>query len=169
MASSRAAVIAALTAAFAGAGCTSHDPAAELEVFGIQTYWIVDSPRGAENYIAPAVRFHLRNRGSSPLGSIDARARFPGTDEEEPWGSIQVLVSTWQHPLMPGEDTLVTVRSVGRYHAAADPRDMLRSPGFKDPRAEIFVRIGNSRWARLGEAIVERRIGVPGVEDLLNP
>jgi hypothetical protein len=127
------------------------------------------SPRGGETYIAPAVRFHLRNVGSSPLGSIDARARFPGTDEEEPWGSIQVQVTSWRKPLEPGADTVVTVRSVGRYHAAAEPRDMFRSPGFKDPRAEIFVRIGNSNWAELGEAAVERRIGAPGVEELLKP
>jgi hypothetical protein len=168
MASSRAAGV-AVVALLAVAACTSHDPAKELEVFDIQTYWIVDSPRGSENYIAPAVRFHLRNVGSSPLGSIDARARFPGTDPQEPWGSIQVQVTSWRKPLEPGEDTVVTVRSVGRYHAAADPQDMLRSPGFKDPRAEIFVRIGNSNWAELGEAVVERRIGAPGVEKLLNP
>jgi hypothetical protein len=168
MASSRAAGV-AVVALLAVAACTSHDPAKELEVFDIQTYWIVDSPRGSENYIAPAVRFRLRNRGPSPLGSIDARARFPGTDEQEPWGSIQVQVSSWRQPLEPGKDTLVTVRSVGRYHAPAEPRDMLRSPGFKDPRAEIFVRIGNSNWAELGEAAVERRIGAPGVEELLKP
>jgi hypothetical protein len=168
MASSRAAAI-ALVAVLAVVACTSHDPAKELQVFDIQTYWIVDAPRGSENYIAPAVRFHLRNVGSSPLGSIDARARFPGTDPQEPWGSIQVQVTSWRKPLEPGEDTVVTVRSVGRYHAAADPQDMFRSAGFKDPRAEIFVRIGNSNWAELGEAVVERRIGAPGVEKLLNP
>jgi hypothetical protein len=46
---------------------------------------------------------------------------------------------------------------------------MLRSPGFLDPRAEVFVRIGNSKWAKLAEAPVERRIGAPGVEDLVGP
>ena len=56
----------------------------------------------------------------------------------------------------------MTVRSAGRYHAAADPEDILRSPGFKDPRVEVFVRIGSSNWAMLAEAPVERRIGAPG-------
>ena len=46
---------------------------------------------------------------------------------------------------------------------------MLRSPGFKDPRAEVFVRIGNSNWAMLAEVPVERRIGAPGVKDLVEP
>ena len=78
-------------------------------------------------------------------------------------------MSHWREPLPPGEDRLVTVRSVGRYQAAADPEDMLRSPGFRDPRAEVFVRIGNSYWAKLAEAPVERRIGAPGVRDLIEP
>jgi hypothetical protein len=149
--------------------CTQHDPAQELEVLDIETYWIVDSPRDGENFIAPAIRFRLRNKGSIRLSSVQARARFPGTAAEEPWGSIQQQVSHWREPLLPGEDRLVTVRSYGRYQAATDPEDMLRSPGFKDPRAEVFVRIGSSNWAKLAEAPVERRIGAPGVEDLVGP
>jgi hypothetical protein len=100
---------------------------------------------------------------------VQARARFPGTAEDEPWGSIQQQVSNWRDPFLPGEEREVTVRSVGRYQAAADPEDMLRSPGFKDPSVEIFVRIGNSHWAKLAEAPVERRIGAPGVEELVGP
>jgi len=149
--------------------CNRHDPAAELEVFEIETYWIVDSPRDGQNFIAPAIRFRLRNTSAGRLSSVQARARFPGTAEDEPWGSIQEQVSSWREPLEPGEDRLVTVRSVGRYQAAADPDDMFRSPGFKDPRAEVFVRIGNSNWVRLAEAPVERRIGASGVRDLAAP
>jgi hypothetical protein len=149
--------------------CSHHDPAAELEVFDIETYWIVDAPRDDQNFIAPAIRFRLRNTSSAPLSSVQARARFPGTAEDEPWGSIQEQVSYWREPLEPGEDRLVTVRSVGRYQAAAEPEDMFRSPGFQDPRAEVFIRIGNSRWAKLAEAAVERRIGAPGVQDLVAP
>lgn len=152
-----------------GASCAQHDPFANLEVTDIETYWIVDSPRDDQNFIAPAVRFRVRNKGAVQLSSVQARARFPGTAEEEPWGSIQQQVSYWRDPLPPGEDRLVTVRSVGRYQAAADPEDMLRSPGFKDPRAEIFLRIGNSNWAMLAEAPVVRRIGASGVDDLAEP
>jgi len=153
----------------AGIACARHDPATELEVTDIETYWIVDSPRDDQNFIAPAVRFRVLNTGSAPLSSVQARARFPGTAEEEPWGSIQQQVSYWRDPLPPGEDREVTVRSVGRYQAAADPEDMLRSPGFQDPRAEIFLRIGNSNWAMLAEAPIERRIGASGVKDLVEP
>jgi hypothetical protein len=153
----------------AGLACARHDPAAELEVLDIETYWIVDSPRDDQNCIAPAIRFRLRNKGTEQLSSVQARARFPGTVEDEPWGSIQEQVSHWREPLPPGGERLVTVRSVGRYQAASDPEDMLRSPGFKDPKAEVFLRIGNSNWVKLAEARVERRIGASGVEELVAP
>jgi hypothetical protein len=141
--------------------CGSHDPARELALSGMETYWIVDSPEGGQNYIAPAVRFHLKNVSARPLGSIDARARFPVPGQEESWGSIQVAASTWSQPLEPGQEREVTIRSVGRYHAAAPPADLLRSPGFVDPTVEVYVRIGSSHWARLATGKVERRIGAP--------
>jgi hypothetical protein len=166
MPSLRGAALAALVL-LAGTACRNHDPAKELSVSGIETYWIVDSPQQGQNYIAPAVRFRLKNVGSETLGSIQARARFPGPDQEEPWGSIQEQVSTWSRPLAPGQEVVVTVRSAGRYHAAAEPEDMLRSPAFKDPRVEVFVRIGSSNWAVLAEAPVERRIGAPEVRNLV--
>ncbi len=147
--------------------CKGHDPARELAVSGIETYWIVDSPQQGQNFIAPAVRFRLKNVGRETLGSVQARARFPARGQDEVWGSIQEQVSTWQRPLEAGREAVVTVRSAGRYHAAADPEELLRSPGFEDPRAEIYVRIGSSSWAMLGEAAVERRIGAPGVEDIV--
>ncbi len=169
MSGTRARAAALLLAAAAPAGCSSHDPAKELAVSGIETYWVVDSPQQGQNFIAPAVRFRLRNVGKEPLGAIDARARFPAADQSEPWGSIQQVVSTWSRPLKPGQQTVVTVRSAGRYHAAAPPEDILRSPAFRDPRVEIFVRIGASSWAKLGEAAVSRRIGAPETATLPAP
>ncbi len=158
-----------LALAVAVAGCARHDPARELELLGLETYWIVDSPRQGQNYIAPVVRFRLKNVSSQPLGSVQARAKFPAADQEETWGSIQEQVCTWRRPLEPGKDTLVTVRSAGRYQSPADPEDILRSPGFKDPRVEVFVRIGASEWALVAQASVERRIGAPGLLPLDTP
>jgi hypothetical protein len=157
-----------LALAFAGAACRSHDPAAELSVSGVETYWIVDAPQQGQNYVAPTVRFRLKNVGPATLGSVQARARFPSPDQREAWGSIQEQVSTWSRPLEPGKEAVVTVRSAGRYHALADPEDILRSPAFKDPRVEVYVRIGSSRWAKMAEATVERRIGAPGTQDLVS-
>ena len=165
MPSLRGATLAALVAATAR--CSSHDPAKELAVSGVETYWIVDSPQQGQNYISPAVRFRLKNVSSHTIGSVQARARFPAPDQREAWGSIQEQVSTWSRPFEPGKDSIVTVRSAGRYHSAADPQDMLRSPAFKDPKVEVYVRIGSSNWAKMAEATVERRIGAPESQDLL--
>jgi hypothetical protein len=151
------------------ASCARHDPAKELAVSGVETYWIVDSPRQGQNFIAPAVRFRLKNVGKEALGSVQARARFPAADQDETWGSIQEQVSTWRRPLGAGREAVVTVRSAGRYQSPAEPEDILRSPGFKDPRVEVFVRIGSSTWAMLAEAPVERRIGAPAVRGLPGP
>jgi hypothetical protein len=160
-------VAAVATLVLAGAGCRSHDPAKELALSGLETYWIVDSPQQGQNYVAPTVRFHLKNVSSETIGSIQARARFPAPDQREAWGSIQEQVSTWSRPLEPGKEAIVTVRCAGRYHAAADPQDILRSPAFKDPKVEVYVRIGSSNWAKMAEATVERRIGAPETQDLL--
>ena len=149
-----------------GVACQTHDPAKELALGGVETYWIVDSPRQGQNFIAPAVRFRLKNVGPATLGSVQARARFPAPDQDEVWGSIQEQVSTWSRPLERGREMVVTVRSAGRYHSAADPEDILRSPGFKDPRVEVYLRIGSSNWAMLAEAPVARRIGAPETLDL---
>jgi len=162
-------LVAALAALvlIAGTACRSHDPSKELSVSGVETFWIVDSPEQGQNFVAPAVRFRLKNVGPATVGSIQARARFPAPNQEEAWGSIQEQVSTWSRPLEPGREVVVTIRSAGRYHAAADPEDILRSPAFRDPRVEVFVRIGSSNWALLAEAPVTRRIGAPGVQDLV--
>ena len=169
MAKARGPAAVALASSLLAAGCRRHDPARELELFGLETYWIVDSPRQGQNFVAPVVRFRLKNVSREPLRSVQARAKFPAADQEEAWGSIQEQVSTWRRPIDPGKDTLVTVRSAGRYQSPAAPEDILRSPGFKDPRVEVYVRIGASEWALLAQAHVERRIGAPGVLSLQAP
>jgi hypothetical protein len=150
----------------AGVACQSHDPAKELALSGVETYWIVDSPQQGQNFVAPTVRFRLKNIGPATIGSVQARARFPAPDQDEVWGSIQEQVSTWSRPLERGQEVVVTVRSAGRYHAATDPEEILRSPAFKDPKVEVYVRIGSSNWALMAEASVARRIGAPGTLDL---
>jgi hypothetical protein len=170
MRGARRVALAGLSLAATGVGCQRHDPTAELQLSALTTYWIVDSPQQGQNYIAPVVRFRLKNVSKKPLSSVQARARFPApSQKEDVWGSIQEQVSTWRRPIAPGQDTLVTVRSAGRYHSTADPPDILRSPGFEDPKVEVWVRIGASRWALLAQGSVERRIGAPDLPPLGAP
>ncbi len=92
MPSVRGATLAIVVVA-AAAGCSSHDPATELAVSGVETYWIVDTPQQGQNYVAPAVRFHLKNVGPRTLGSVQARARFPAPPAREDTATQRPRVS----------------------------------------------------------------------------
>ena len=101
--------------ALVAAACQSHDAAKELALSGVETFWIVDSPQQGQNFVAPAVRFRLKNVSPATLGSIQARARFPSTDQgDETWGSIQEQVSTWSRPLEPGKEAVEHGQASGR-------------------------------------------------------
>src|SRR5262245_19697703 len=121
------------------AGCRAHDPKQELELREIETYWIVDTPKGATQYISPAVRFHLHNRTPEPIHAIQATANFKRAGEQENWGSAWEEVTLGDKPLLPGKDALVVLRSDGRYTSTTeDPESMFQHELFKDARAEVF-------------------------------
>ena len=152
------------------AGCRTHDPQQELEVADVETYWVVDSPRGATQYISPAVRFRLRNRAREPMRSIQATANVKRVGEPENWGSSWEQVTRAGKPLRPGQSVLVVLRSDGRYTSAIDdPQSMFEHELLKDARVEVFVRVGASGWAKMAQAAIERRIGARGARELGAP
>ncbi len=152
------------------AGCRAHDPKQELEVANVETYWIVGSPKGATQYISPAVRFRLRNRTPEPIHAIQATANFKRVGEQENWGSAWEQVTQADKPLLPGKDALVVLRSDGRYTSTTeDPHSMFEHELFKDARTEVFVRIGSSNWVRMAESDVERQIGAREARELGAP
>jgi hypothetical protein len=160
----------ALVGLAAAAGCRTHDPQKELEVRDVETYWVVDSPKGETQYISPAVRFHLRNRSAEPIRSIQATANFKRVGEEENWGSAWEQVTQAGKPLEPGKEALVVLRSDGRYTSTTDdPESMFKHELFKDARAEVFVRVGSSNWSKMAEAPIERKIGARGARELGAP
>jgi hypothetical protein len=140
--------------------CQSADPKAELTVSDVETYWVVDSPVGSTQYIAPAVRFRVANKSSKAWGSIQATATFRRKGEEtKSWGSDWRPVTATDKSLAPGESVLVVMRSDGRYYSSGNAESMFRHALFRDARAEIFLRIGASPWTKFWEGEVERRIG----------
>jgi len=144
--------------------CRSADPKAELDVSEVEAYWVVDSPVGSTQYIAPAVRFRVTNKGSRAWGSIQATATFRRKGEEEKsWGSDWRPVTAPDKTLAPGEGVLVVMRSDSRYYSSGDAESMFRHGLFRDAKVEIFLRIGASSWTKLAESDVERRIGTKGL------
>jgi hypothetical protein len=145
----------------AATACTPPDPRQDLEVSGVETYWAVDAPRGETQYIAPVVRFRLRNRTAKTLRSVDAQASFRRVGEkDEDWASGSAVVATSRQPLAAGADAFVELKGEGRYSMRqAGAEEMLKNEGFKDAKANVFLREGNSSWTKLLEVQVERRIG----------
>jgi hypothetical protein len=149
------------------AACQHHDPKQELEVLDPETYWVLDSPRGQTQYMAPAIRFRVRNKSPEALRAIQATATFRRTGEEESWGSASEQVTRASRPLEPGKDVLVVLRSDGHYTSPGAPETMFAHALFKDVRVEVFVRVGSSDWVKMAEAPIERRVGSKTVEPLV--
>jgi hypothetical protein len=148
--------------------CAAPDPKLELEVLGLETYWAVESTRGQERYIAPVVRFEVRNKGAVPQLSVEVSAGFRRANDEGvfvEWGGDFLRVSSSRQPLQPGERRLVVLKSDARYHSPGTPESMFAHAEFRDPRVEVYMRAGSSSWVKFGEAAVERRVGSRSVPD----
>ena len=144
--------------------CQSPDPQALLEMSDLEAYWAVDPASGDTRYIAPAARFHVKNKGPEPLRSVQATATFRRKGEAETWGSDWQQVSTSAKLLAPGQTALVVLKSDARYSSPVEPEAMFTHQQFKDARVEIFLRVGSSPWTRFGETDVARRIGAKEVQ-----
>jgi hypothetical protein len=145
------------------AGCETPDPKAELEVDQVETYWVIDSAQGQVNYIAPAVRFSVRNKSAKPRGSVQSTATFRRKGETATWGADWRQVAPAGQPLPPGGSTRVLLRSDARYYSSGAPGSMFDHKLFKDANVEVFLRVGSSGWVKFVESEVERRVGAPDV------
>jgi hypothetical protein len=143
--------------------CRTPDPQKELAVLDVETYWVVDSSVGDKRYLAPAVRFSVRNQGETAHRSIEALAKFRSKElragETEQWGGDWRRVAPSGKPLEPGQSTVLVMRSDGRYYSAGEPEAMFKHELFKDARVEVFLRVGRSSWVKFVDLPIERRIG----------
>jgi len=154
-----------LTLVLGVAGCKTPDPKAELEISGIETYWVVDPAKGDTQLIAPAIRFQVRNKGREARSSIQATASFHHKGQEgTDWGSDWQQIVPLGKPLAPGQSLLVVLRSDARYTQSGPPESMFQNPAFEDATTEVFLRVGSSGWVKFGRAEVERRIGSRSVQ-----
>ena len=149
-----------LAAVLPALGCKTPEPKAELDVSDYETYWVIDSAVGTTQYIAPAVRLHVRNKGVRAWGGIQATATFRRKGEEgQTWGGDWQAVTPSGKSLAPGQDAVVVLKSDSRYYSAGAPESMFQHNLFKDAKVEVFLRIGASAWTKFVDTDVERRIG----------
>jgi hypothetical protein len=156
-------------AALLAPACRAPDPRAELEVADLEAYFVLDAPRGDTQYLAPAVRFRVRNKGAKPARSIQANAVFRRAGEEDKaWSGDWLQVVQANKPLAPGAATpilLMKPRDEGRYYSTGAPETMFEHRLFRDVKVDVFLRLGSSPWTKMAEAKVERRIGARSVQE----
>jgi hypothetical protein len=146
-------------------GCRKDDPQKDLAISDVETYWVVEAPKGQTQAIAPAIRLTLTNVSSDTLDSIQAAGAF--RREGEDWGGDWQQLATGRKPLLPGKTMVVVLRSgEGRYTSTGSPEEMLKAEAFRDPVATVHLRVGTSNWVQMISATVERRIGARSVQDM---
>lgn len=159
----RARLLTIPAAALLLAACTPPDPQKEVALSGFEGYWVVDRPVGGQTRIAPAVRFTLLSQGTGR--SIQATATFRRKGEEQlEWGSAWVQVGAAGKPIPRGEARVVVLTSDAHYTSPGEPEAMFGHEQFKDARAEVFIRVGSSSWARMGTVDCARRLGTKELE-----
>ncbi|MFI5184361.1 MAG: hypothetical protein ACHQNV_08185 [Vicinamibacteria bacterium] len=149
-----------LAVALPSLGCKVPEPTAELDLSGLETYWVIDSAVGMTQYIAPAIRFHVKNKGTRPWSGVQATATFRRKGEEgQTWGADWQVITASGKSLAPGQDVVIVLKSDGRYYSTGAPETMFQHNLFKDAKVEVFLRIGASPWTKFVDTDVERRIG----------
>jgi hypothetical protein len=156
--------VAAFCLALAAAGCTPPDPKAEVEVLKVETYWAIDSPSGTTQYLAPVVRFELRNKGAKSR-TVQAMATLRRVGEAVAWSSAFTKVPQPQGEVAAGQTLPVILKpeGEGRYTSTGPPEGMFQHPEWKDVSAEVFLKVDNSDWTKFGTYPIERHIGSKGV------
>jgi hypothetical protein len=160
----RASCTAAL--ALALAGCAPVDPKAELEIQDVETYWAIDSPGGSSQFLAPVVRFNVRNKGTKSRRSILASATYRRDGETEAWsGAFWKVAPVKDQSLAAGAaaPAMLKPEGQGRYTSTGPPEGMFAHPDWKDVSAEIFLRVDSSDIVSFGTFPIERRIGSKGI------
>jgi hypothetical protein len=153
-----------LAACLALGGCAAPDPRVEMEMVSVETYWAIDSPSGSTQYLAPVVRFDLRNKGRKSR-SVQAMATLRRQGEDVAWSSAFTKVKEPHGEVAPNETARVLLKpeGEGRYTSTGTPEGMFQHPQWKDVSAEVFLRVDNSTWTRFGTYPIERHIGSKGI------
>ncbi len=151
------------------ATCRALEPQQELAVREVETHWALDRPRGDTQYLAPVVRFQLRNKGARVLRAVQATATFRQQGDTATWGSDWKDVTPPGKSLGPGEEVLVVLKSDARYYSTGPVEGMFGHNLWKDANVEVFLRIGPSGWSKFTVVDVERRVGARSVQELASP
>ena len=137
------AAAAALGLPLVAAACKPKDPREQFEIQDLETYWAVDSPRRGTVYIAPVLRFRLKNRSTSGARSVEAQAGFRDrrtmlSEGVGDFGVARGLAVRRTEQAHGGEErhspVSVSIETTEQQHSAAP--DLLQSP-LRHPDARL--------------------------------
>src|SRR5436190_15277580 len=149
----------AIAAALLSAACAPNvDLTSALVIESVSTGWTDAGHIETHNRIVPSVSFKLKNITDRRLRTLQITALFRRVNEPLEWGS-GFKAATGSDGLAPGAETpTITVKSSIGYTGTDDTQELLTNSQFVDARVELFAKNGSSRWTRIGEYTVSRRL-----------
>lgn len=153
-------------------GCSAGDNRAVegLEVEDVQAYWSVWGKKEGKNYIHPAVRFKIRNKGESEADYVQTQAVFRRENKlEEAWGNAFEYALAGD-PIPPGGlSREITLKSDVTVYSTDPPNKMLENDQWQQVFVEVFLRVGSSNRKSVVKLEVPKRLGAAGLEKFLEP
>src|SRR3954471_2934198 len=150
-----------IATALACAACGPRvDLATALAPELVTTGWADGGTVAGKNKIVPAVSFRLKNLSDQKLPAVQVNAVFRRVNDPGEWSSG--FLPNVAREIPPGTETAVrTVAGQQGYTGTDDHEALLGNSHFVDAKAELFVKAGSSKWTRLGEYPVARRLLPP--------
>ena len=145
---------------FSGCGPTV-DLSKGLQVVDVSTGWFDAGIVDGQNKLVPSISFKLKNVSNQTLHTLQANALFRHGDDKDEWGSA-FLTAAGTSGLAPGATTeRLTMRSQQGYKSTEPRQQMLQNSHFVDAKAELSAKYGSTKWTRLADYRIERKLITP--------
>ena len=142
---------------FAAACRPAVDLSKDIVLTPVTTGWADGGTVAGKNRIVPAMTFRLTNASGQPLPSVQVNAVFKRGNDPAEWTTGYVPNASRR--LEPGADTgPLTAKGLQGYTGTDDRGALLRNSLFVDAKVELFVKSGGSRWTRIGDFPIARRL-----------
>jgi hypothetical protein len=137
------------------------DLSSALEIESISNGWVDAGVVYGKKKLVPAISVRLKNGSDQPLRVLQVNALFRRVGDSDEWGSA-FLTAAGSEGLAPHATTQTLALQSRLGYTSEDPGPaMLRNARFIDARVELFARYGSSKWVRLAELPVARRLIAP--------
>jgi hypothetical protein len=157
MVSTRAALLTALLALLAGAGCgPSIDLKQAVQVTDVSSGWFDVGVQNGLNKLVPSVKFTLKKNGDVTLSSVSLNLTFIFTDTQEHADDVFVQ----SVPFEGAQTAPIVVRSQWGYTASPPQTraQMLENSHFRDMEVQIFAKQSSSQWVEVQRVKIARQL-----------